>query len=258
MNIGSSLRLSSFSTRARNGARNRSWSLTHLCLGVLITLPAPALANTFTPPEGCTLNMTVQSRQCRVSNHYTCAADAPGDKWRTDFDQEGAFFTSMIDNETQWIESFDIADPPVVQRLAPNPQDPASFSDLVGKGRDDFAFDLTRDDGNDTSVTGFDRLTGNTFVIDGILLQETEFDFTEVDALGNVVRRTRGNEYIHPEWRMFFSGPSQWDPGDGNWLPMDGSPLQFIFPGEPGFGATQPLFECDDVLSSLEVPRHAG
>lgn len=233
--------------------------MTRLGLMVLLALPAPAVASgTFTPPEGCTLNMTVQSRQCRVSNHFTCAQDAPGDKWRSDFDQEGLFFTSKIDVETQWIESYDIGQPTVRQTLNPNPRDPASFSELLATGRDDFTFDLSRSDGNNTSVTGFDRLTGNTFVIDGILLQETQFDFTETDAFGSIVRRSRGNEYIHPEWRMFFAGPSEWDPGDGNWLPMDGSPLQFIFPGEPGFGATQPLFECDDVLSSAGAPRDAG
>lgn len=217
-------------------------------IALLCLLPFPAVAGTFTPPEGCTLTMTVQSRQCRVSNHYTCAADGPGMRWRADFDQEGIFFSSQIDNETQWTESRD-TDPPVVQKLVPGAKNPASFSGLLATGRDDFAFDLTRDDGNDSTVSGFDKLTGDTFVIDGIQLQGTAFEFTEVDQQGNVTRRSRGNEYISEEWRLFFAGPSEWDPGDGIYLPMDGSPLQFIFPGEPGFGATQPLFECDDVLS---------
>ena len=125
----------------------------------------------------------------------------------------------------------------------------------MSTGRDDFAFDLTRDDGNDTSVSGYDKLSGETFVIDGIQLQGTAFEFTEVDRDGNVTRRSRGNEYISEDMRLFFAGPSEWDPGDGNFLPMDGSPLQFIFPGEPGFAATQPLFECDDVLSWLPDGR---
>jgi Ca2+-binding RTX toxin-like protein len=214
---------------------------------ILAMTALPANAGTFTPPEGCTLTMTVQSRQCRVSNHYTCTQDAPGERWRADFDQEGIFFSSKIDNETQWVESLD-SDPPVVQRLAPNPKDPASFSGLLSTGRDDFVFDLTRDDGNDSSVTGYDRLTGETFVIDGIQLQGTEFEFAETDPAGNIVRQARGNEYIHPEWRLFFAGPGE-TLLDGEMLPIDGSPLQFIFPGEPGFAATQPLFECDDVLS---------
>jgi hypothetical protein len=211
-------------------------------------LVTPAHAGTFTPPEGCTAFMTVQARQCRVSNYFKCKTDAPGDQWRTDFDQEGAFFTSRIDSEAQWIESFD-SDPPVRQTLDANPKDPASFSALIGTGTDTFAFGLTRDTGESSSVTGFDKLTGKTVVIDGITLQQTEFDYTEVDPMGNTLRQSYGNEYVHPEWRLFFSGPSFWDPGDGNFLPLDGSPVQFIFPDEPGFAATQPIFDCDAILS---------
>ena len=216
-------------------------------LATAVLLATEGFAGTFTAPEGCTVYMTVQSRACRVSNHYTCAADNPGDKWRADFDQEGQFFRSMIDNETQWIESYDL-EPPEIQTLDANRTDPASFSELLADGRDDFAFDLSRETGIDTSVSGYDRLTGKTFVIDGIALQETEFDFTETDRAGNVTRKASGNEYIHPEWRLFFAGPGQ-TLLDGQSVPIDGSPLQFIFPGEPGFAATQPLFECDDVLS---------
>jgi hypothetical protein len=218
-----------------------------LCL--MLAVPTQSFAGTFTPPEGCTLTMTVQSRQCRVSNHYTCAADNPGDKWRADFDQEGIFFRSRIDNETQWIESYDI-DPPVVQRLAPGATDAASFSELLADGQDDFAFDLTRDNGQNSSVSGYDRLTGKTVVIDGIALQQTEFTFQEVDPAGNLLRQANGNEYISADWRLFFAGPGETQL-DGAMVPIDGSPLQFIFPGEPGFAATQPLFECDDVLSGL-------
>jgi hypothetical protein len=220
-----------------------------LTLVVSGLLPLPTFAGTFTPPEGCTLTMTVQSRQCRVSNHYTCAGDQPGDKWRADFDQEGIFFRSRIDNETQWIESYDI-DPPVVQRLAPGATDAASFSELLADGQDDFAFDLTRDNGQNSSVSGYDRLTGKTVVIDGIALQQTEFTFQEVDPAGNLLRQANGNEYISADWRLFFAGPGETQL-DGAMVPIDGSPLQFIFPGEPGFAATQPLFECDDVLSGL-------
>lgn len=208
---------------------------------------APAGAGTFTPPEGCTAFLTVQSRQCRVSNYYKCSSDAPGDQWRQDFDQEGLFFKSRIDAETQWIESFDM-NPTVRQSLDPGAEDPASFSDLTGKGRDDFAFGLTRETGEQTRVRGFDRLTGKSFVIDGVPLKQTEFEFTETDMSGNILRQSRGNEFISPEYRMFFSGPSEWNDGTG-YVPIDGSPVQFILPGEPKFGSTEPIFDCDAVLS---------
>jgi hypothetical protein len=221
-----------------------------LCLALL---PAPALAGSWAAPEGCEVFMTVQAKGCRVSNHYRCLADPHGHQWRADFDQEGVYFLSHIDGEGQWIESFDL-NPTVRQTLDPNPADPASFSELLAGGIDTFAFGLSREDGSASQVSGFDRLTGKTAVIDGITLSQTEFDYTEVDPMGNVLRRSRGNEYVQPEWRLFFSGPSEWDPGDGTFLPIDGSPVEFIFPGEPGFLKTQPIYDCDAVMSSAEIP----
>lgn len=206
----------------------------------------PACAGSFAAPAGCETYLTVQSRGCRVSNHYTCTADQPGDKWRADFDQEGIYFLSRIDNQTQWVESFEL-NPQVRQTLDANPADPASFDALLA-GRDDFDFRLSKDNGARSHVTGYDALTGKSFVIDGVTLQQTEFEFTETDPDGNVLRHARGNEYIHPEWRMFFAGPSEWDE-NGEWFPSDGSPVQFIQPGEPGFAATQPIFECGALMS---------
>ncbi|MGQ0567674.1 MAG: hypothetical protein ACT4OK_21775 [Gemmobacter sp.] len=223
-----------------------------LATALLTLAPPPAqAAGTFSPPQGCTTWMTVQARQCRVSQYYKCTADTPGDQWRADFDQEGMFFVSRIDAESQWVESYDV-NPPVRQTLDPNPEDPASFSDLLG-GVDTFAFDLSKDDGRRSRVRGFDRLTGKSVVIDGITLQQTEFEFEERDPDGTLLRRSKGNEYIHPDWRTFFAGPSLWDGGDGEYLPMDGSPVEFVFPGEPGFAVTEPLFECDAVLSALPL-----
>jgi hypothetical protein len=221
----------------------------NMLLCVLLLMPLQAAAGAFQPPAGCTTKMTVQSKQCRVSNHYTCTGDAPGDQWRADFDQQGPFFLSKINSEAEWVESFDIGEVTVKQTLDGGAQDPASFSELLANGKDTFAFSLSRDNGEHTEVTGYDRLTGATKVIDGISLQQTEFEFTEVDAAGNILRQSRGNEYINKDWRQFFSGPSEWNGGDGEFLPMDGSPVQFIFPGEPGFAATQPLFDCDALMS---------
>ena len=220
----------------------------------LLLVPAPALAGTFTPPESCDVFMTVQSRGCRVSNHFKCSADAPGDQWRADFDQEGIFFQSRINSEAEWVESLEFF-PDVRQTLDGNAPDAASFSNLMTSGMDTFEFGLTKDNGERTRVNGYDRLTGRNFTIDGITLQETEFDFTETDLDGNVMRQSNGSEYVHPDWRMFFSGPSKWNGGDGEFLPIDGSPVQFIFPGEKGFSVTQPIFECDEVVADLPQSR---
>ncbi len=210
--------------------------------------PVPGV---FTPPEGCTGWLTVQSRGCRVSNHYKCSADPAGDQWRADFDQEGIFFVSRIDRETQWIESYDMF-PTVRQTLDASPADAASFSELLSSGTDTFDFGLTEDTGNRSRVTGFDKLTGRGVTIDGIALQETEFEFRETSPDGAVIRSARGNEYINPDWRLFFSGPSEWVTDEGN-LPVDGSPKEFIFPGEKGFFTTEPIFDCDATMSQGET-----
>ena len=222
----------------------------------LILAPLPAAAGDWTAPEGCTTFMTVQARGCRVSNHYRCTADAAGDQWRADFDQEGISFMSRINSEGEWIESLELF-PTVRQQLDPGAADPASFSDLLRDGVDRYRFGLSDDTGERSAVVGRDKLTGKTVVIDGIPLSQTEFEFSETAADGTVLRQSRGNEFIHAEWRLFFSGPSEWWDGAA-WLPLDGSPMAFVFPGEPGFATTQPLFDCDELMSEmpLEGPIH--
>lgn len=220
-----------------------------LIVTALLMLPLPGWAGSFNPPAGCETFLTVQSRQCRVSNHYTCSADTAGDQWRADFDQQGPFFISRIDSEAQWVESFDVGEVVTRQTLAPGAEDPASFSDLMASQSDTFSFRLNQDDGSLTTVTGFDRLTGRSRTIDGVTLAETEFEFSEADAEGTVLRQSRGNEYVSADWRLFFAGPSEWNGGDGEFLPTDGSPVEFIFPGEPGFASTEPLFDCDPLMT---------
>ncbi len=216
-------------------------------LAFLTAPAAPALAGTWTAPEGCEVFMTVQSKGCRVSHYYRCEADNPGDQWRVDLDQEGPFFYSKIDAEGQWVESYD----PIKQTLDPSPADPASYSELIAEGVDTWSFGLSKADGTGSRAEGYDRLTGQSFVIDGIALQQTEVDFTEYDLSGNVLRRSKGNEYVNPDWRLFFAGPGETDLGDGQWLPIDGSPMQFVFPGEEGFLSSQPLFDCDALTAEL-------
>lgn len=228
--------------------------------GLMLLATAPAGAAGFQAPEGCEAFLTVQSRACRVSNHYRCTAQ-PGDQWRADFDQEGVFFLSRINHEAEWVESFEF-NPEVRQTLDAGSEDAASFSDLLAKGRDDFAFGLSRDDGLSSRVTGHDTLTGKTMVIDGMELKQTEFEFIETAPDGSIQRQSRGNEYVSADLRLFFAGPSEWWDGE-QWLPVDGSPVQFIRPGEPGFGATQPIFDCGALMSQapleqlLQQVRHA-
>ena len=219
---------------------------------VILTLaPFPALAGTWTPPDGCEAYVTVQSRSCIVSHHYRCEGYPAGDQWRVDMGQEGAFFYSHIDSEGQWLDSYG----QTRQLLDPGPADPASITDLLASGLDTAEFSVSRDDGTWSRYSGFDRLTGKEVVIDGVTLLQTEIDYTEYDQAGTVLGRARGNEFIHPDWRSFFGGPGERDLGDGKWLPADGSPVEFAFPGEVGFLETQPKYDCDALTAGLPVWR---
>ena len=220
----------------------------------LILLAAPTYAATFTPPMGCTAYLTVQSRGCLVSQFYTCEADAKGEQWRADYDADGPYFLSKIDHDAQWLESYDIY-PGTKEVMEPNPRDPASFSDLLALGLDTFDFTLNKDNGEHTTIRGFDRLTGETATIDGVTLKQTEYEYTQTDEKGTVLRHSKGFEFISEDWRTFFSGHSDWELEDGTWAPSDTPPVKFITAGKPGFASTIPLFECDGQMSSLGLPH---
>lgn len=226
----------------------------YLAFGLML-LGGPAVAGTFTPPPGCTADMTVQMLGCTVSNHYTCAADTPGDRWRADFGQNGKFFESRINAEAEWVESFDFN--PDGRKVLEQPQrDAASFSALLATGEDRYDFSTLADDGARQNVTGFDRLTGLTTVIDGVTLLQTQYDAQAVQDDGTPAWHTRGHEFIDPARRIFLSGRGEWQGAEGGeFLPFDSSPLNFAFPGDAGFMSTTPLFGCDEVLSEADLPR---
>ena len=221
------------------------------CAISLLLLTAPAMAGTWTAPAGCEVYVTVQSKSCIVSHLYRCEGEPAGDQWRVDMGQEGEFFYSHIDSEGQWLESYGSTR----QLLDANPADPASITNLLASGLDTAEFSVSRDDGTGSRFSGFDRLTGKEVVIDGVTLLQTEIDYTEYDPVGTVVGRSRGNEFINPDWRAYLGGLGERDLGDGKWLPMDASPVEFAFPGEDGFLATQPKYDCDALTASLPVWR---
>lgn len=220
---------------------------------VFFTLIAwPAVAGSFTPPDGCTTFLTVQSKGCRVSNYYICADDSDGDKWRADFDQEGIFFLGLTNDEGEWLESYDTG--AGTTQMLQDRADPASFRELLSQGYDDYRFNLSTDGAESIKVEGHDSLTGKNVVIDGEPLQQTEFEYVERGPDGSLLRRSYGHEFISAKWRLFFAGPSQWDGGTGL-FPMDGSPLKFSEAGEAGFAMIKPIFDCDAVMSSLPLSR---
>lgn len=215
-------------------------------------LCGPAVAATFAPPQACTPFMSVQMRGCLVAHYYTCAGDAPGEQWDTLFDADGPFFTAKVDAEFQWIESWDYA-PPQRTWLEEPSRDAASFSGLLETGEDTYDFSTMSESGQRRNYVGLDRLTGTSTTIDGVTLEVTEFEISETDESGEVVARRWGNQYVHRDWRLFFSGRETFESPEGR-LPTDNTPVQFIMPGEKGYLSTVPLFDCDELMSGAPLP----
>lgn len=221
-------------------------------LTVLAAAPALA-AETFALPPGCDGYVTVQKRGCIVSHLFTCESDPAGHQRRADLSDEGMMYLGLIDAETQWLESYHVA-AGHTDRLGPVVRDAASFTDLLETGRDSFDFETSSDLYGITRYVGGDELTGVVEVIDGVELMQTIFDVIAYDAGGAELWRVAGQEYIQPEWRTFVSGRRIVSSENGV-SERDNTPVEFIFPGEQGFLARRPLYDCSVVLGGLEPLR---
>ncbi|MBW7922587.1 MAG: hypothetical protein H3C51_10870 [Rubellimicrobium sp.] len=217
---------------------------------LLLLVPAAgAGAVPFTLPEGCTAWLTIQSRGCSVSHHFTCAGDPEGWQRRIDFDAGGMVYFGTTDAETQWIESYHALSDHS-ERLEKAPADPASLTTLIETGIDTWDFRTLSPEIGATRYVGQDRLTGATETIDGVPLEVTEYAITAYDEDGAEIWRSEGQEYVSRAWRMFLSGVSATTVGTESWT-TDDRPADFILPGEAGFLSPVPTRGCGVVTSGL-------
>lgn len=222
---------------------------------ILVCLAGPAAAQsggapTFSVPGGCDVYLTIQSESCSVEHHFTCEGDPAGHQRRVSLDEQGLTYVGEIDAETQWVRSFHVVTGHREQ-LEDAPREPASFSELMEKGVDDYDFRTLSDEIGETRYVGQDTLTGRQVTIDGITLDETTYDITAFDAAGNEVWSSQGNEFISRDWRMFMSGTGSVTTPDGT-FEQSNRPVEFIFPGEPGFLSSQPKHGCGVAISSVD------
>lgn len=227
--------------------RLRALPVAALAAGVsaLLTLfPLPGAAANFTPPDGCRLEITVQNRGCSVSQHYRCSADAPGDQWVTYFTREGATYQSRIDKETRWMESTDLRSG-LVDVLEDGAKDDASFSTLMASGKDDFDFWTRSNSGERLHHVGEDQLTGEKVQVDGVPLEVTRFELTTYSESGDVLITRKGQQFISRAQGRFYGGVETSEDWTGAREESNDSPVTFAFPGQPGFGATTPEYDCD-------------
>ena len=215
-----------------------------------ILLPGAALAQgQFALPQGCEGYLTVQMTSCTVSHHFTCAADAPGLQRRVDLAEDGVTYFGAIDAETQWIESTHLRSGHS-ERLEASPADPASLTELLETGVDNYDFLTLSDEVGQTRYVGGDSLTGRQITIDGVTLDQTRYSIRAIGPDGNELWASEGFEYVSREWRMFLSGESVVTV-TGETFETDDTPVEFIFPGEPGFLSSSPKHGCGATMSML-------
>lgn len=241
----------------RNGARIMAAMLTLLVLAGGMLAAGQAGAASFTPPAGCTLNVTVQNRGCSVGQYYTCEADPEGHQRSAHFGRDGLYHLSTIDAETRWVESQSMASG-LIDRLVEEAESHASFSRLLETGRDDFDFWTETNDGQRLHHQGHDVLTGETVQIDGQPLERTTFQLTTRSADGEVLITREGSQFISRQFNRFYGGTETGRDWTGAQTQSNDSPVQFIFPGEAGFGATTPQFDCDQLLTQIPQERAAS
>lgn len=223
-----------------------------MTLAVLLSFGAatPALAAAkFTPPEGCTVFATVQHRNCEISQHYRCQKDPADHQWAIYADAGGPFFASRIDGETRWIESHDLADGR--SETLTSEADPASLSKLLETGKDTYDFTQAANDGLVTRYVGVDRLTGETVRISGQTLERTEYDIKAYDAQGSLLWHRLGHDLVHRDWRLFFGDNERFENSFGDVVESTSTPVAIALPGEKGFLATKPEFDCELMMTEV-------
>ena len=221
-------------------------------LPVLLILAAPVAAQeTFSLPQGCDAYLTTQKRDCTVTHHFYCAGDPDGHQRRVDLTEEGLVYAGTIDAETQWIQSFH-ALAGHIENLEPGPADPANMTELMTTGLDTYDFRTFSRERGTTRYVGQDRLTGEVVVIDGVALHRTEFQITAYTPDGSVLWQSEGREFVSEDYRMFLSGQSDVTAGGESWQ-NDGTPVEFVFPDEPGFLSAEPKHGCGLMMSLLEI-----
>ena len=218
-------------------------------IGALVLVAGPVrAADTFALPQGCDAFVTIQSHSCSVEHHFTCKGDPEGVKRRVSLNEDGLTYAGSTDRDAQWLSSFY----PFTghrERLEDAPADPASLSELLAKGVDSYDFRTLSDEIGTTRYVGEDRLTGRIVTIDDVALQQTEYHITAYGPDGAELWSSAGNEFVNADWRSFIGGTGTITVPEGP-FDKDDRPVQFIYPGEPGFLSANPKFDCGAVLSS--------
>ncbi len=224
-----------------------------ICAATTFGLWASSLwaQDSFTPPQGCEGIVTIQHRSCLMTNIWQCEGDAQGEKWLALFVDRGPFSIRKVNENFEWLETYYAFDRRV-ETMDPDPIDPASIDVLLEDQIDTYDFTTTSNDGTPPErIVGFDRLTGESTEIDNEPLLRTEFAFDIRSPDGSTERQGAGAQFLSERHRLFVLGLA-WDPARPDDV-TDMSPVEFIYPNEPGFFSAHPKYDCGATISSLNM-----
>ena len=213
---------------------------------------APAAAQSgFTPPAGCEGKLTVQNRGCLMTHVWTCEGEPEGTQWVALFTEDGPFQVKQVDAEFQWLTTY-YQNPVRREDMVVPAPDPESLTELFASGYDTYDFTVVpdREDMAAQRIVGYDRITGET-VIDGEPLKTTEYAYDVLRPDGSVSYSRAGRQYVSERHRIFVLGESWYADDPDNVRNLH--PVDFVYPGEPGFFALRPQYDCSVMMSSLEV-----
>ncbi|MBU2992240.1 hypothetical protein Q4555_09990 [Octadecabacter sp. 1_MG-2023] len=217
---------------------------------IAVLAASPLAAQQFSMPAGCEAYLTIQSQSCSVSHYFRCGEDTNGEQRRATLDEEGMSYIGRINAQAEWLESFHLRSGHT-ERLS-EASDQMNINELIANGVDTWDFVTESAEIGDSRYEGMDRLTGETIVIDGVTLLGTEYALTSYDSAGDVAWRSEGREYVSDEWNMFIGGESSYITSDDR-FDSDDTPVEFIFPDEPGFLSTNPKFGCGVEMSFFDA-----
>jgi len=226
------------------------------CLAAALLSGAASLAEAQNamPPKGCEAFLTMHTRNCAVSIFWRCGAQ-PGLLFEGSHDDDGPVSLHTYDDEFQWIDAYYYWTDSREKLLNPGP-DPISMTELLETGVDTYNFSMISEGDGDTGklfTTGRDEALGETVVIDGVELDLFSTSSVTKDADGNTVFAAEGVQYVLKSERLFMLGKESYFDGQERWK-EDNTPVEFMFPGEKGFGKTEPRHGCNALQAGLSLP----
>ncbi|MCP5038449.1 MAG: hypothetical protein GY945_12725 [Rhodobacteraceae bacterium] len=232
-------------------------TITACAISLLPFLPTAGQAEAgFTLPEGCSAVLSTQTGFCGANLHWTCQDDPRGHVRKAYFDVDGLASiltfnaqSAIIDAQYMWDNSREV--------LIGEPLDTFSVDALQTNLTESYAWQLSRTDESGTrslSMTGTDTLTGDALRVGDHVLPEVATSFEYLEEDGSLNYRGEGTYYLMSDPILVISGSGQAMDPDGR-FEYDETPVELIFPGQPGFGDTTPRNNCDDAAVEQTPPE---